>query len=271
MVMKDSSALSDSLPLSDSAAAIDSAAADTIPVGERNDGVIFLGHQQGLDAPLRADTRTAGSWLLLAVIALICLVCARYKSNFKYLKQLLHNLTSVRERENLFDDTAKETSFMILLNMLCAVTVGLLLFVGLAASDAIPPDPADITADVWTCIIAVGIYCFLMPAAYYIAGIIFSDITHTRLWVRGFLASQAILGIMLMLPALAALFYPAAALPIVAAAAIIFLIIKIIFITKSFRIFFSHFSSWVLFLYYLCILEFIPPIATILAILQFAA
>lgn len=270
-------ALTDTLHIPDSGATLDTAlaadsiaAADTIPVGERNEGVVFVGHTEGIPQPPRTDSGMAGSWLLLGVTALIALLCSRFGSNYKFLKSLLRNLTSVRKRENLFDDTARETSFMVLLNLLCAVTVGLLIFVGAADAGLIHSDADDFTRDVWTCILSVGVYCFVMPPAYYIAGHTFSDTEHTRLWMRGFLASQAILGLLLLIPSLAALFYTAAASAIVIAAVIIFLIVKILFIAKSFRIFFLHFSSWVLFLYYLCILEILPLIATWKCILHFA-
>ncbi|MDE5870106.1 MAG: DUF4271 domain-containing protein, partial [Muribaculaceae bacterium] len=51
-------------------------------------------------------------------------------------------------------------------------------------------------------------------------------------------------------------------------AAGVFILGKIMFIYKGFRIFFNQISSWMLFLYYLCSVEIVPLILTYFATLQ---
>ncbi len=258
----------------DSSHAADTAvdtAVDTIPVGEELMPVVMQRQPEGLDAPLRADGQTAGSWLLFAVLMVVGVVFARYKSNVRYIKMMFHDLTNTRARGNAFDDTAKETSFMFMLNVLCAVTMGLVLFVAITSFNGIAVTAATFAANAWICIAAVAAYCLAMPVVYWIVATVFSDTVHARIWVRGFLASQALLGLIMLLPALVSLFYPNAARGLSITAVALLAVIKLIFISKSYRIFFARFSSWVHFLYYLCTLEILPLVLTYSAALTLAA
>lgn len=254
---------------SDSAAA-DSAAVDTVVVGEELIPVTLEHTPEGIEATPRPDTPLAASWIILAVLAVLVTVCLRYKSNVKYFKILLHDLTNVRERGNIFDDTANETSFMLMLNMLCAVTGGLMLFTGLHTAGVIGVTADTFAGAAWGCMGATAAYCVVMPIVYWIVGMVFTTPLHTRLWVKGFTASQALLGIMLIAPAMVALFYPEAAKPLIVIALIILGLVKLLFITKTFRFFFAQFSSWVVFLYYLCTLEILPLLLTYTAAIALA-
>ncbi len=246
-------------------------ATDTIPAGETLTPVVMQRQPEGIDAPLRADGQTAGSWLLFAVLMVVGVVFARYKSNVRYIKMMFNDLTNTRARGNAFDDTAKETSFMFMLNVLCAITMGLVLFVAVTSFNGIAVTAATFAASAWVCIAAVAAYCLVMPAVYWIVATVFSDTAHARIWVRGFLASQALLGLTMLLPALVALFYPNAARGLSISALALLAVIKLIFISKSYRIFFARVSSWVHFLYYLCTLEILPLVLTYSAALTFAA
>lgn len=259
----------DSLNIIDTAAT-DSAAADTVPVGERLLPIVVSKDPEGMTAPRRPDTPDAVSWTMAAVIAVVAVVAARYKSNVKYLNIILHDLTNVRERSNIFDDTANETSFMFLLNMLCGVSSGLMLYTAMRVFGAITPGPLTFGSDVWGCIGAGCLYSLLMPMVYWCVGMVFSDSLHTRLWLKGFYASQAILGVLLLGPALAAMFYPNAAKALTITALCIIGVIKLLFIAKTFRFFFTNYSSWLLFLYYLCTLEILPLILTYCVALSMA-
>lgn len=247
------------------------AKADSAAVGEELIPIVVTQPAEGLDAPPRKDGQTAASWLLFAVLIVVGIVGARYKSNLKYVKMMFHDLTSTRERENLFDDTAKETSFMFTLNVLCAVTTGLMLFAGLSSAGLLQSSAVTFSADAWICIAIVGVYCAVMPGVYWVVGNVFSDTLHTRMWLRGFMASQALLGLIALVPALAALFYPVATNALTITALCVLIILKLIFISKSFRIFFTDFSSWMLFLYYLCTLEILPLVLICSAAVYFIA
>lgn len=219
---------------------------------------------------LRPDNTIGASWLILGLLAVICVICVRFKNNIKYLRRLFHDLTDTRARGNVFDDTSSETSFIITLNALCAFATGLMLSIAMPTFGLAPRRSDAFNALAWGCIGATAIYCAAMPLLYTIIGYVFSDQLHTRLWRRGFLASQALAGLILLAPALIAVFYPAAASALVYIAIIIYASLKIIFISKTFRIFFSQLSAYFLFLYYLCTVEIIPLLLTLRMATAFA-
>ncbi|MBD5201128.1 MAG: DUF4271 domain-containing protein [Bacteroidales bacterium] len=233
---------------SDSLAA-DSVAGDTIP------SMVFLN-----PAPLHSSTThqpqlAINSWISLTLLLLLAAACIRFRGNPKFITNLFRELTDVRERENAFDDTVRETSFMTLLNIICAASIAVILYI------TATPEAPDIRAAL-LCLCASSAYCLFMPPIYWSIGDIFSDRLHAGMWVRGFLASQALLGIGLFPVALVALFYPEAGSIILPLSFLLLLCAKILFISKGFRIFFTKYSSWVTFLYYLCSIEIVPLILT---------
>lgn len=76
--------------------------------------------------------------------------------------------------------------------------------------------------------------------------------------VRAFAATQSMLGVWLLLPALGALFYPAAAMTLVWIGAALYVLARILFIIKEFRIFYNNLFSLFYFFLYLCALEMLP-------------
>lgn len=253
-------------------AATDSLGADTDTAASDTMAAIVVTPASRPDSPvqLRHDNTTGASWLILGLLAVICVICVRFKNNIKYLRRLFHDLTDTRARGNVFDDTSSETSFIITLNTLCAFATGLMLYIAMTTFGLMPRQSDAFNAQAWGCIAAAGTYCAAMPLLYTIIGNVFSDQLHTRLWRRGFLASQALAGLILLAPALMAVFYPAAAPALVYVAIIIYGSLKIIFISKTFRIFFSQISAYFLFLYYLCTVEIIPILLSLRMATAFA-
>ncbi|MDE6811893.1 MAG: DUF4271 domain-containing protein [Muribaculaceae bacterium] len=194
------------------------------------------------------------SWIMGGLLLLFVIIAIRFHNNSKYLGALLKSAVEVRERGNVFDDTVRETSFVILLNVMWSLCVGILLFI-LAGGNLGGSDAATEMA------ISVGLtvaYELFLVLAYWIVGNVFSDELHTRMWLRGFLSATGLTTLVLFPAAMMVLCYPAnaeIALEIGLGAVILG---KIVFIWKGFRIFFSQIGSWVLFLYYLCSLEIVP-------------
>lgn len=102
--------------------------------------------------------------------------------------------------------------------------------------------------------IAAG-YC-----GYEAVGYTFTSPEGRREWVRGFSASQALLGLALTVPAALCVFYPDTLRWTVAAGFFAWLFAKILFIVKGFRIFYDKISGLLYFILYLCTLEIIPLI-----------
>lgn len=250
--------------------AIDSAATDSIPVdsvaADSPDSVPQWGVTLTPPAPPhyteRPDTPASSQWLGGALVVIFILFCLRCKKNLRFMGHLFTDLTSVKERNSMFDDTVNETAFLWLLSGVCAFTTGLLLYQAVCLFE---PSTARSSLHLWLCVACSTAYCLLMPAAYWVAGITFGSLRQTRQWVRGFAASQSLLGLASLLPALLCLYYPEWTAQLLIFAAILIILAKIMFISKGFRIFFNQIASWLLFLYYLCSLEIIP------LILSFAA
>lgn len=207
------------------------------------------------------------SWATGLLILLFCLVCFRFRKNRKYVRTVLSDLFEVRERHNAFDDTVRETSFLVLLNILWACCAGVLLWGALVWLMPLNPawsfpSPLPTWGSMKICIGVTLCYTGIMACAYWIVGTVFTDGRHARMWVKGFAASLALLSVAFLPLALLCIYYQQWRGVILTIALATFAIAKIIFICKGFRIFFAQISSWVLFLYYLCSLEIVPLILT---------
>ena len=80
------------------------------------------------------------------------------------------------------------------------------------------------------------------------------------MWVNGYMATTGLSTLIFFPLSLLSIFYPSDAGIILIVALGGFIIAKLIFIWKGFRIFFKEITSWLLFLYYLCSLEIVPLI-----------
>ena len=86
----------------------------------------------------------------------------------------------------------------------------------------------------------------------------FSDKIGSRLWIDGFKASQAFLGLLLLPVLVLLMLYPAHGKLLIGAAVLLYLVGRLIFIYKGFRIFYSNLTSIVYFILYLCAVEIVP-------------
>lgn len=216
------------------------------------------------------------SFILGGLFLLFCILGLRFRNNSKYITSLLHNLVEVRVRSNVFDETVRETSFIVLLNLLWSCSAGIVLCALLAYT--MPTDPASsfgiqalVTKPALCTAVCMGLmilYTCGMALAYLTVGTVFYDAVHAKMWLKGFSASQGILAIVFFPLALLLLYCPQWWQELLWTALGTFLIAKFVFIWKGFRIFFTQFSSWVLFLYYLCSLEIVPLILTYWAACQ---
>ncbi len=214
----------------------------------------------------------ATSWIYVILFTMFFLVCIRVRGNFKFIGAFFRDLAVVRERENLFDTTMKESSFIFLVLLLSGCSIGVLL------SNAVPLVGADVpirtdfpssgiqfSGPLLSSLVCMAIACGYIGAmwvCYTVVGKVFSDSLHTWLWVRGYTAGMG-LGAAVFFPlALLVLTYPAYTMQIVIVGFAMLILVKFLFIIKGFRIFFTESSLWVVFLYYLCSLEIVPLVIT---------
>ncbi len=217
--------------------------------------------------PYTADS-AGTSWVYIILFTLFCLCCIRTKGDSKFVGSIIRNIIGVKERENLFDVTVRETSFIILALLLSACSIGVLLCIGvnlysnrICSAVNIPGIALQYNSTLIPMAVCMGIACVyigVMWLIYYLVALVFSDNTHAHIWVRGFTSAMSLGGLLFFPLALTALAYPAYAPMVTLIGLGVLIFVKFAFIIKGFRIFFTESSSWVVFLYYLCNLEIIP-------------
>ncbi len=214
----------------------------------------------------------ATSWIYVILFSVFFLTCIRVRGNFKFLGAFFRDLVVVRERENLFDVTMKESSFILLALLLSGCSIGVLLSLAVPIFGGDVPIKAEIPEhgivvkgqllSTLVCIAIACIYIGAMWVCYTVVGKVFSDSLHTLLWVRGYTSGIGLAAAVFFPLALLALAYPAYTKEIVLFAFAMLILVKFLFIIKGFRIFFTESSFWVVFLYYLCSLEIVPLVIT---------
>lgn len=214
---------------------------------------------EGLE-PAARHIRPGKSTVFLAVIALLFVVLA---FNFRTLSRLLkfysEELVSVRRgRDNVFDDRpAGDTRVLILLIVQFVVSGGILLA---GAVSAFTGHELMSPVGVAKVIGIVGAYYMFELVAYNTVGYTFAGVEGRREWLRGFNASQALLGVALALPAILVIFYPATTALMARIGVLVYFLARLLFIFKGFRIFYDKIGSLLYFILYLCTLEIIPLI-----------
>lgn len=216
------------------------------------------------------------SWIFAIMAALFFLVCMKFKNNPKYIKSLKSDIFDVRIRHNVFDNTVRKATFMIMLNLIWVCCAGVILWelVRLTAVDnpfgsyTIPDRQAE---GIWICIGVSSLYLIFSYAAYWIVGNVFSDSNMTKLWMRGAWGTIGMQSLILFPLALLVLCHSGNATIMLIISALVFIFGKILYIFKGIKIFFNQISLWLLFLYYLCSLEIVPLILSYFAAVKICA
>ncbi len=231
-----------------------------------SDRELYVSHppawQSGVAGVSRPLTPAADSGVIAIVVAVMVLIGLNMRHVRRIFRSMPQDLLSVRRRANAFDEhTANETRVGALQLLQLWVYEGLLLLMWLWR-----PSVGNSTVEMG---VKVGLLVGLCAAFYLFQlascatlGYVFSDQTGATILRRGFLASQILLGWLLMVPALVALFYPGLALYMLLVAGALYIGCRICYISKGFRIFYHNFPSLLYFILYLCALEIIPVIIT---------
>ena len=225
---------------------------DTLAVMEIPDGAEA---QPFTRSPLH-DTPSMA--LLLAGMLAVAL---SYHKGYKYIENFFHYMFSTRRRENLFEDhTVNETGILTALIGNTCIVEGFLIFA--AVRMLCPVLAPALQANVFP---HIAIYCGIAVLfyvgqwlVYKVLGYTFSDKQGTKLWIDGFKATQAFLGLLLLPVLILLMLYPYHGKLLLSIAASLYLIARLVFIFKGFRIFYGNLSSILYFLLYLCAVEIVP-------------
>ena len=202
------------------------------------------------------DPVVAGIFIALFLIVSLCLRHAQ-----RLFKMLWRDLTSIRSREKGFDERTPAD-----LRMVAILYIQLIIFLAMLTQSAlrlgghIPPGVAPISLT-GTLALMWALYYVVARSACFVLGYTFAPGEEAALQlVRGFNASQVLAGFVLAVPAVCAVFWPPNTLQAVIAAGAIYLLARIAFIVKCFKIFYSGTGSLLYFFLYLCTLEIVPMV-----------
>ncbi len=208
--------------------------------------------------PSPMSDNTAVGVLLAAVV----FVLLSYRVGRKYFDNIFHNLFSTRRRENLFEDhTFNETQILAALVTLMCVCEGFATYLYLSSTSwgATMAGHAAVIIPVFAA--SALAYYLLQLAGYFVIGHIFLDDVECGMWLDGYKASQALLGLLLLPVVIVMASMPVYTTSAFIIAAALFFSVRIAFVYKGFRIFFVDFSSCLAFILYLCAVEIAPVVA----------
>ena len=212
----------------------------------------------GLEPVPRVANGIADPGMLTAIVVVMVAVLLCIRNSGKLMSTLFKDLFSVRTRDKSFDEhTANESRVVAIFGLQLVLYLGVLLMATVNIAQGNRPMAGGFLKLMPFVGMCAAYYLFQL-VAYWSVGYAFTSNVGRRQWLRGFNASQAFLGFAVALPALLVVFYPHAAFYAVTVAAALYLIARLIFISKGLRIFYDNFSSIIYFILYLCTLEIIP-------------
>lgn len=216
-------------------------------------------YADGLEAVPRHPLPGYDTGVMSLIIVTFLILAANFRHFKSYFKSVWNDLFSVRTRQNAFDDhtVGEERVLWSLLILLC-VCEGIIAYSALSTME-IATGNAFFTIGLLS-VAAMCLYLFQL-GSYQMVGYTFTTAIGRTQWVRGFNASQAMLGLALAVPALLSLFNPNISGELAMIGASLYIVARILFIIKGFRIFYDKIFSLFYFILYLCSLEIIPLLA----------
>ena len=218
-----------------------------------------IAYAQGVEPQPRTLLPGYDSGIMTLLLVTLLLITLNFRHYSTFIKTFTNNLFSVRKRQNAFDQhsTVSEARILISLGLMLSICLGILIF-DIAAIRVDVPNPFAAIAALSA--MAAGYYLFQL-AAYNAVGYIFTTPTRRSLWLKGFNASQALLSLTLVIPAVVSLFNPQLSPLLLSISTLLYFSARLIFIIKGFRIFYINYFSLIYFILYLCSLEIIPLLA----------
>lgn len=217
----------------------------------------------GLDPQPRTITGINNSGLTAMLVTLILVVILCLRHSRRLFANLGTDLLGLRSRARNFDEhTANESRLMVLFGCQLCIFMGLMLQAAACVHAHVPVFGQSWLVTLCFVGLAGALYLFQL-AGYAAVGYAFSTPELSRQWLRGFNASQAILGFAMAIPALVTVFYPDAAKTMIYLALGLYILARLTFIIKGFRIFYTDLASVFYFILYLCALEIIPPLLVV--------
>ena len=212
----------------------------------------------GLPPSPRASLPGYDSGVVCLLIGMFIMLAVNFRHYSTFFNSFFSDLFSTRRREKTFSErTFSETAVLASVILVSCLSQGIIIN-SLLPDIATPPHISGEFLLIGALTLVALIYYLWQLAAYSTVGAIFTDRVSARMWIKGFNASQSLLAMLIVLPAILVLFNPSISGVIVAVAAISYLVARLIFICKGFRLFYDNYGSLVYFILYLCSLEIVP-------------
>ncbi|MCM1077061.1 MAG: DUF4271 domain-containing protein [Bacteroides sp.] len=199
------------------------------------------------------------SGVLCLIIGVFLLLAYNFLHYSTFLKNFTYDLWAIRRTDDASAvRTFSETGIQMSIVMLACLSEGIIVNAAMSAGSVVSSLSTFIVIAALS-IIAVVYYLWQL-LVYRLVGYVFTDRLSAMQWLKGFNASQALLGMTLTIPALVVLFNPERASVVVTVGAVCYVLARLIFIFKGFRLFYDNFGSLLYFILYLCTLEIVPPV-----------
>lgn len=183
-----------------------------------------------------------GSWLLATVLLLFILTAF----NIRYILKLFGNYEV---------HVATESRTMLLLILQTSILEGIMFFCYYRM------EQFNLTIE------AAGVFCSMTLVynlftilMFQTTGFVFAGSGESVAWNRSQLASQAMFGLLLIIPVLVALIRPEFCRYTILVGLVFYVLARLNFIIKGWQIFYEDLSSWFYFILYLCTLEILPVV-----------
>lgn len=216
--------------------------------------------QNGLEGIQRQTSPGENSVLVSLLLVLTIALSLSFNHCRRIFKNLPTDLLLIKSRNNAFEDnTSNELRTFMLLVVMLAIGEGIIATAAACPSGFSSQPEQFIVNGAIVSAIFLGYY-FFQYCAYSTVGYAFADPAATSQWLTGFRASQNLLALILLVPSILLLLYPAASTAVTIIGAIAYVSTRLLFICKGFRIFFDNLQSILYFILYLCALEIAPLI-----------
>ncbi len=213
--------------------------------------------ESGMMPVNRPETAATNSGMAAIIMAMLLLTVLCMRQSGRLLKAMYDDITRNRHnRHDLDERTPAQSRLIAIFATQACVYGGILLLAYVRTSGTAIPVMAGCGLLIALCLL----YFVFQLFAYDTVGYAFTDTEHRRSWLRAFTATQSFLGFALLPVAIITVFYPEAGQWPLMVAAICYIIARLAFIVKGFRIFYHNFGSLLYFILYLCTLEIIPPL-----------
>lgn len=222
---------------------------------------LTLGHIPWLDGlPPRERASLPGydSGVLCLLIGMFLVLAVNFRHYSTFFTNFAADLFSTRRREKTFSvGTFSETGVLGSVILVMCLCQGIIINTLLPDLPPVPYIPGEFLMIGMLTLVSLAYYLWQL-AAYSTVGAVFTDKVSARMWLKGFNASQSLLAMLIVLPATLVLFNPSLSGLTVKVGIASYLVTRLIFICKGFRLFYDNYGSLVYFILYLCSLEIVP-------------